>query len=92
MQMKVPAEEREQYADNDEFKILLQKLVDSELQLTFGNSTSKYEEIVDLCLNYKPPVVEKEVPKDVQHLMPTPEELQQMMIAQARQSYGSNPS
>lgn len=59
MQMRTPAEEREQDNHNTEFKKILQKLVDSKQQLVFGGITTDYESLVADCITYKP--IEKKV-------------------------------
>jgi hypothetical protein len=90
MDMRIPAEEREQTDANNKLKEILQRLVDSATQITCASDTALYESFLDKCLHYQPPTIEEKViTEDIKALLPDPETLKQMMIAQAQQQYGS---
>lgn len=73
VQMRTPPEDREQENNNIEYKKLLSEVVSNDLQLDFGGVLTKYEDLVEKCVEYKP--IQKIIPVEIQAKILTGQEL-----------------
>lgn len=76
MQMRTPAEEREQDNHNTEFKKKIQRLVDNNEYLVFGKITKTYESML-LFIQQQKTIEKKLIPTEIQAKILSGQELTQ---------------